>query len=81
MNKSIAIQSSEVSRETLDIIHALILEHETKINCYAERLKWWNARINLLSRNVGLDEIHSAHTAFFVPPYLSEIRENVVDAR
>jgi len=80
MNKSIAIQSSEVSRETLDIIHALILEHETKINCYAERLKWWNARINLLSRNVGLDEIHQhIRHSLYLHTYL-KFEKNVVDA-
>lgn len=60
------IQIEKVSRETIDHTNYLFDKNSEPINKYVELLMEWNAKINLVSRSLTVDQIkeHVKHSLF-----------------
>lgn len=61
---SVDIQQKRISQEALEYVNSLIEAYEKPLSAYAERLLWWNGKVNLLSRNSDLKTIekHIVHS-------------------
>ncbi|MFW6347112.1 MAG: 16S rRNA (guanine(527)-N(7))-methyltransferase RsmG [Cyclonatronaceae bacterium] len=61
---NIDIRPKRISGEALEYVNSLIEAYEKPLSAYAERLLWWNGRLNLLSRNADLKSIekHIVHS-------------------
>jgi 16S rRNA (guanine527-N7)-methyltransferase len=61
---SIDIKQKRISEEALEYVNSLIEAYEDQLTAYAERLLWWNGKINLLSRNTDLKTVekHIVHS-------------------
>ena len=49
-----SIEIKDVSRETFDIVDHEWVHYRPELHNYATQLHWWNARINLISRNASM---------------------------
>lgn len=61
---SLRIQQKRISGEALEYVNSLIEAYEAPLTRYAERLLWWNKKVNLLSRNTNIQtaEKHIVHS-------------------
>lgn len=68
----------DVSRETFENIARMWSENQQALELYADRLLWWNAKVNLLSRNTKRSEVllhirHSLYLHALVPDGCNQI--------
>jgi 16S rRNA (guanine527-N7)-methyltransferase len=68
--KNIPLQ--DVSRETLSKVDALFELHEASLSVYADRLLWWNRKVNVISRDMTREDVmlHIKHSLFLAPAIL-----------
>ncbi|MEX0684568.1 MAG: RsmG family class I SAM-dependent methyltransferase [Balneolales bacterium] len=59
-----SLEIDNVSRETGALLEKVVSTYGEKLDAYAEQLLWWNKRINLVSRIVGLTGVseHIRHS-------------------
>lgn len=62
----IDIQLANVSRETCDQVDQLMHLHNVALVEYANRLLWWNKKVNLISRSMSLEDLllHIRHSLY-----------------
>lgn len=77
------IETTNVSRETLQNIENLWEVHKPQLYRYAARLLWWNKKINLLSRSITRSQVeeHVQHSLWITASAAwGNGAEHVVDA-
>lgn len=47
-----------VSRETFDLVDQWYQDHQQTLAMYADRLWWWNKKVNLISRELAKEDLH-----------------------
>lgn len=61
---AVNIAQKPISEEALEYVNSLIEAYEPRLSAYAERLLWWNGKVNLLSRHTDLKTVekHLIHS-------------------
>jgi 16S rRNA (guanine527-N7)-methyltransferase len=80
--KTHSISYHNVPRETFTDINQQFEKHEREFNLYLEQLKWWNRRINLVSRDVSRGTLveHIRHSLLLAGISVYNSANFVVDA-
>ncbi|MCH8523204.1 MAG: 16S rRNA (guanine(527)-N(7))-methyltransferase RsmG [Balneolales bacterium] len=80
MSKAKVIRQN-VSRETFDKVASIYEANRDRFKFYADKLIWWNKKVNLISRNATTSDLinHIKHS-LYIASFINSDIEEIVDA-